>query len=107
MAVILIHNGAVAGATQALFEGRSNVGSPGEDLNGIVDALATAVITANAALDTPMADGDNAQIGQVVQAVTCAVLKGAGNLTSTDETDYVGSANAIVTRSQLMVDLLD
>lgn len=99
MATTLIRNGATSGAMAALMGGS---GSPnsftpsdyGTKAN-IADAIAAEVLVENALLTVPMADADNAQIGQLLQSVTQGVLMARGNLNSTTAADYLGLAKVI------------
>jgi hypothetical protein len=96
MATTLIQNGAFCGAVAAIEEGRALTNaSPLAYAAAInaADAFAAQFLTANAALAAPMADADNAQIGQLCQAACAAVLSGRF-FTSTTATDYATQAAA-------------
>jgi len=93
MATILIQNGAACGAFQAVCEDK------GEAISNIqleaAEAVVVQILAVNAALDTPMADADNAQIGQLLQSITYAYMKGR-SFSSVTPTDYNGIATLIV-----------
>lgn len=102
MATKLIRNGAFSGALAALMGGRSITtsipsagGTPATYAANVnaADAFATQFLTANAALSVPMADADNSEIGQLVEAVCQSTLDGRA-LTSTTATDYATVASA-------------
>jgi len=90
MATVLIRNGALCGAIGAFTSGRLQQDPLPADYATIVnaaDAFATSFLTSNAALAVPMADADNAQIGQLCEAAAYACLEGRA-FTSTTATDY-------------------
>lgn len=99
MATTLIQNGATTGAMAALMAGSGSPNSftPGDYATkaSIAGAIAAEVLTENALLTVPMADADNAQIGQLLQSVTQGVLLARGNLNSTTAADYLGVAKVI------------
>ena len=78
MATTLIRNGALSGAMGALATARSNKSSFDPTAYAAIaneaDAIAAEVLVQNALLTAPMADADNAQIGQLVEAVTFAQI---------------------------------
>ncbi len=94
MATTLIRNGAFNGALSAMSSGRlTQDGTPGDyaTVANAANAFATQFLTANAALAVPMADADNAQIGQLCEAAARAVLDGRA-CTSATAADYAGPA---------------
>lgn len=96
MATLLIEDGAISGMMQAQLEGRSVTETlPADYANYalIAKAFAARFLTANAALVAPMADADNARIGQLIQSVCAGVLSGRG-FTSTTAADYAIPAAA-------------
>lgn len=98
MATVLIRNGAFCGALGANLALRAPTSALPADYATYVnaaDAFASQFITANAALGAPMADADNAQIGQLCEAAAYAVLEQRA-LTSTTATDYATAAAAAV-----------
>jgi hypothetical protein len=98
MATVLIQNGAFSGALGAILAGRPVTSSTGADYAGAIaaaNAFASRFITANAALGAPMADADNAQIGQMIESVCYGVLEGR-NYTSSTAADYAEEAAAAV-----------
>jgi hypothetical protein len=95
MATTLIKNGATSGALGAILAGRPITAVLPADFASAADAaaaFATQFLTANAALVAPMADADNAQIGQLVQAACFGALFGRP-YSSTTATDYADEAN--------------
>lgn len=104
MATVLIRNGAFCGALSAIMDGRiissaipSGGGTPATyaPFVNAADAFASAFITANAALGVPMADADNAQIGQLCEAVVQSCLDGR-SFNSTTAADYSALAAGCV-----------
>lgn len=98
MATVLIRNGILAGASGGMQSGRQLGSFTPADYATIVnaaDAIAAECVTRNAALAVPMADADNAQIGQMCQAVAIGVCSGFSAVSAT-ATDYVILANQIV-----------
>jgi hypothetical protein len=98
MATTLIRNGAFSGALGAALSMRATQSALPADYAASVnaaDAFASAFITANAALGTPMADADNAQIGQLCEAAAYAAIEGRA-ITSTTAADYSIAAGAAV-----------
>ncbi|MGH9966570.1 MAG: hypothetical protein ACREBG_01885 [Pyrinomonadaceae bacterium] len=96
MATTLIQNGAFNGALGAILSGRPDTSGTPADYAGQVnaaDAFATQFLTANAALAVPMADADNAQIGELCESAARAVLSDRF-ATSTVATDYATPAAA-------------
>lgn len=94
MATTLIRNGAFNGALGAIMSGRASSDPTPADyatMANAADAFATQFLTANAALAVPMADADNAQIGQLCQEASRAILEGRA-CTSATATDYAGPA---------------
>lgn len=94
MATVLIRNGAVCGAYGAILAGRSQHSTVPTDYATIAnqaDAFASEFITKNAALVAPMADADNAEIGQLCQAAAYGALVGR-TIRSTTATDYAAEA---------------
>lgn len=102
MAVTVIQNCCVAGAMGALMSGRF-VGSftPGDysALANAARAIADEFITENTASGSAMADGDNAEIGNLVQSVTTATLLNSG-ATSITAADYLIYAKQIYAASK-------
>ena len=102
MATSLIQNGAICGALAAIMKDRSpNIlsasGTPATyaTLALSAKAIGTAVVTANAALVTPMADADNASIATLLAAATDAIISGRSDI-STTASDYAAEAALIV-----------
>jgi len=98
MAVVLITNGALSGAIAAIVAGRSITSTTGADYVASIAAASSFVdqfLVANAALGAPMADADNAQIGQLIEAICYGVLEGR-NLSSVVDADYTVMAGAAV-----------
>jgi len=98
MATTLIQNGAFCGAVQAIMEGRPATSFTPTDYDAVKNAafaFATEFVTRNAALGAPMADADNAQIGQLCQSACAAVLSGR-EYTSAIAADYLDEANGAV-----------
>lgn len=98
MATILIQNGAFSGALGAILAGRPVTSTTGADYATAIaaaNAFATRFLTANAALGAPMADADNAQIGQLIESICYGVLEGR-NFTSSTAADYADEAAAAV-----------
>ncbi len=96
MATTLIYNGAFSGAVQGLMSGRQPTGSTlaaYDSIESVADAIADQFIIANAALTAPMADADNAQIGQLVQGVVAGFVSGR-QPQSTTAADYAGLATS-------------
>jgi hypothetical protein len=94
MATTLIQNGAIAGAIGAILEGRPVTEDDPANFAtqaNAADAFGDAFLTANAALTAPMADADNAEIGQLCEAVCKGILSGR-NLISATATDYASLA---------------
>lgn len=98
MATLVIHNGAFNGALSAFLEGRLQTDAVSADYATVVNAanaFATQFLTANAAASVPMADADNAQIGDLCFACCKASLAGRP-YTSATATDYTAWAAAAV-----------
>jgi len=102
MAVTVIQNSCVAGALSGLMSGRFVGSFTATDYANLADtarAIADEFITENTASGAAMADGDHAQIGDVVEAVAAATLQNSG-ATSEDPTDYVLYAKQIYAASK-------
>ena len=98
MATSLISNGAYSGAVGGLVAGRSEASLDPTDytaLAAVAVAFRDEFLTQNAALTTPMADADNADIGGLCSAAVFGVLAGR-SLTSATATDYAKLAGAAV-----------
>lgn len=98
MAVILITNGALSGALGAIMAGRPATSSTGADYAtqiAAANAFTTQFLAANAALGAPMADADNAQIGQLIESVCYGILEGRA-YTSAVAASYSDEAAAAV-----------
>lgn len=108
MATTLIKNGATSGAMGAILAGRLQTSSDpatfADEANAAA-AFATQFLTANAALAVPMADADNAQIGQLIAHVCFGILEGR-NFTSAVATDYTSVAAACAAASKAAVSKL-
>lgn len=105
MATVLIRNGCLAGAMAGISQGRQrNSFTPGDYATeaNVADAIAAECITRNAALTAPMADADNALIGQLCMGVAAAVCSGwfANDATAAD---YLAIANNIVAQAKQAV----
>lgn len=98
MATTLIRNGCFAGALGGLLAGRRLLSITPSDYASYVnaaDAIASECLTENAALQSPMADADNAQIGELCEATAySAVLFSFSS--STTAADYLAIAKQIV-----------
>lgn len=95
MAVVLVGNGAVAGALAGLMNKRFTGATTAASYAAVVNAAAafkTQFLAANAALAVPMADVDNANIFLVCFAAAQAMLNDSG-FVSTTATDYASVAN--------------
>ena len=95
MAVVLVGNGAVAGALAGLMNKRFSTATTAAGYAALVNAAAafkTQFLAANAALAVPMADADNANIFLVCFAAAQSVLNDTGAV-STTATDYAAAAN--------------
>lgn len=95
MATTLIRNGAFSGALAAIMDGRLDTNATPAHFAGAVnaaDAFASEFIVANAALAVPMADADNAQIGQLCAHAAYAILAGR-SASSTTAADYLAAAS--------------
>jgi hypothetical protein len=100
MATTLIRNGAFSGALGALTEGRAYTSAAPSDYAANVnaaDAFASEFLTQNAALTVPMADADNAEIGQLCESAAYAQMAGraTGSTTATDYATVAGAAVAL------------
>jgi hypothetical protein len=102
MAVTVIQNSCVAGAMAGLMAGRY-VGSftPGDYLAiaTAARAIADEFITENTASGSAIADGDNAQVGPLVQSVAMASVFNSG-ATSGTAADYLAYAKQIYAASK-------
>jgi len=102
MAVTVIQNSCVAGAMAGLMSGRFVGSFTATDYANIADAaraIADEFITENTASGAAMADGDHAQIGDVVEAVAAATIAGSG-ATSETAADYLAYAKQIYAASK-------
>ena len=98
MATTLIRNGAFCGALSAFNSGRYNTdGTPADYATTVnaADAFAAEFLVKNAALGAPMADADNAQIGQLCAHAAYAALEGR-QATSASAGDYAAIAGGAV-----------
>lgn len=105
MATTLISNGAFAGAYGAILAGRPITSATLADYDSKIaaaDAFRDQFLTANAALGAPMADADNAEIGQLIESVCYAVLEGRP-YTSATAASYAEEAAAAVAASKQAV----
>lgn len=97
MAVVVIGNQCIAGALAGMMAGRFVGSFTAADYADLVDA-AVAVkdefLTENTASGAALADGDNANIGDVVAAAAFAATFQTG-ATSTTATDYLAIAKQI------------
>ena len=96
MATALVKNGAVAGALAAILDGRYEAttdptGTEPALAANVAAAFGSAFLTANAALTTPMADADNADIFLVTYAAAYGQMSGRG-ARSTTAADYATPA---------------
>lgn len=98
MATLLIHNNALAGAMAGLMAGRNIASFTLTDyatIANVADAIATEVVTRNAALAAPMADADAPS--PLILILTAAYAAVAGKSpSSVTAADYIGIANQIV-----------
>jgi hypothetical protein len=97
MAVVVIGNACIAGAIAGLQAGRFSGSFTPADYAGIVDAAAAIkdeFLTENTASGAALADADNANIGDVVQAAAFAATFNTG-ATSDTATDYLKVAKQI------------
>jgi hypothetical protein len=103
MAVTVIQNSCVAGAMAGLMSGRWFGSVTPTDYTAEANAaraIADEFITENtAAGGAAIADGDNAQVGPVVQAVAMATIINSG-ATSITPADYLGYAKQIYAASK-------
>ncbi len=102
MAVTVIQNSCVAGAMAGLMAGRFSGSFTAGDYASIADAaraIADEFITENTASGAALADGDNAQIGPVVQCVALASTINTG-ATSSTAADYLAMAKQIYAASK-------
>ena len=98
MATVLIHNNALAGAMAGLMAGRS-IGSftltDYATIANVADSIAAEVLTRNAALAVPMADGDAPSPLTLITMAAYAAVAGKSPASVT-ATDYLSIANQIV-----------
>ena len=97
MAVVVIGNACIAGAIAGLMAGRFKGSITPTDYAGIVNAavaIKSEFLTENTASGAALADGDNANIGDVVQSAAFAATFNTGS-TSTTATDYLAVAKQI------------
>jgi|KBSMisStaDraftv2_1062788.scaffolds.fasta_scaffold117065_3 hypothetical protein len=102
MAVTVIQNSCVAGAMAGLMSGRFVGSFTASDYAAIANAaraIADEFITENTASGAALADGDNAEIGPVVQSVAHATLLNSG-ATSVTAADYLTYAKQIYAASK-------
>jgi len=102
MATTLIRNGAVCGAIGAMTAGRAQTDFTPGDYATIVnaaDAFASEFLVKNALLSVPMADADNAQIGQLCAHVVFGCLQGRTSSSAT-AADYAAAAAGAVALSK-------
>lgn len=102
MATTVIQNSCLAGALSGLmasrFQGSFTPTDYAKEVNAAA-AIAAEFITQNTASGAALADGDNANIGEVVQAAALAATLNTG-ATSTTATDYAGVAKQIYASSK-------
>jgi hypothetical protein len=102
MAVTVIQNSCVAGAMGGLMAKRFSGSFTATDYLGIANAaraIADEFITENTASGAALADGDNAQIGPVVQSVAMATIFDSG-ATSGTAADYLAYGKQIYAASK-------
>jgi len=105
MATTVISNSCIAGAMGGLMAGRFVGSITPTDYAAIANsaaAIAAEFLTENAALSVPMADADNAQIGEVVANVAFAALVNQGAVSVT-AADYLALAKQIAAASKQAV----
>ncbi len=105
MATILIRNGCLSGALAGIAQNRQRNSFTPTDYAveaNVADAIAAECITRNAALGVPMADADNALIGQLCQGAAFAVCSGWFS-NDTTAADYLAIANNIVAMAKQSV----
>lgn len=98
MATVLIRDGIFSGCLAGLMAQRRELSFTPSDYATVVnaaDAIASECITQNAALGTPMADADNAQIGGLCFGAALATTFNTLT-TSATATDYVKISQQIV-----------
>jgi len=97
MAVTVIQNSCVAGAMGALLQNHFNGSFTATDYADLAlqaKAIADEFIVRNTASGAALADGDNAEIGPLVQSIAFATVQGQGP-NSTTAADYIATANQI------------
>jgi len=102
MAVKVIQNACVAGATAGLMAGRFVGSFTATDYAAIANAakaIADEFITENTASGAAIADGDNTEVGYVVQSVAMATIINSG-ATSVTATDYLAYGKQIYAASK-------
>jgi hypothetical protein len=102
MAVTVINNSCLAGALGGLMAGRFVGSFTAADYADVVDAaaaIAAEFLTENTASGAALADGDNANIGAVVQSAAFAATFQTGS-TSTTAADYLKVAKQIYASSK-------
>jgi len=102
MAVTVIQNSCVAGAMAGLMAGRFVGSFTATDYAAIANAakaIADEFIVENTASGAALADGDNAQIGEVVEFVAMSTILGSG-ATSVSAADYLTYAKQIYAASK-------
>ena len=108
MAVIVIGNACLAGASAGLMNGRflgSATPTNYANIKAAAQAIQTEFLAVNTASGAAMADADNAQIGFAVYAAAQSVLANMG-ATSITATDYLAIANQIYGLAKEMVSAL-
>lgn len=98
MATTVIANACVIGALGGLMGGRfygSFDPASYEQIAAAATAIKDEFLTENATLVTPLDDGNNAQIGPLVQSIAYAAVVNQGS-TSTIQSAYDGVAKQIV-----------
>ncbi len=96
-ATTVISNSCIAGAMGGLMAGRFQGSITATDYAGIANAaaaIAAEVLTENTASGAAIADGDNANIGPVVQSAAYAAVVNGG-YTSATAADYLAVAKQI------------
>jgi hypothetical protein len=99
MATTVIQNCSVAGAMGALIAERSLTGvftsvATAAPTAAVARAVANEFIAVNAVSGAPIADADNASIGNVVQACSFGAMLGRGS-SDTTAADYLGVSGFI------------
>lgn len=102
MATTVISNSCIAGAMGGLMAGRFVGSITPTDYAAIANAaaaIAAEFLTENTASGAAIADGDNAEIGPMVQSVAFAAIANGG-YTSVTAADYLAIAKQIYAASK-------